>query len=33
VHPALGWDAVVERHLELYERHAHELLGRAGARW
>ncbi|MEA2304758.1 MAG: hypothetical protein QOH43_2038 [Solirubrobacteraceae bacterium] len=32
VHPELGWDAVVDRHLELYERHAHELLGRAGAR-
>jgi glycosyltransferase involved in cell wall biosynthesis len=31
VHPQLGWGAVVDRHLELYERHAHELLGRAGA--
>ena len=30
VDPELGWGAVVDRHLELYERHAGELLGRTG---
>jgi glycosyltransferase involved in cell wall biosynthesis len=32
VHPELGWGTVVDRHLELYERHEHELLRATGGR-